>query len=121
MKVLKVISVVLFLTVGVQAQTVYITKTGSKYHKENCRYLRYSKKEISLEKLSGLGYRPCLVCKPVADNKETSSKDSRSLTNYNEDNKVIRKGTSTQCTGKTKSGTRCKRKTKNASGRCYQH
>ncbi|RSK39969.1 thermonuclease family protein [Mangrovimonas spongiae] len=31
------------------------------------------------------------------------------------------KAKATQCTGKTKSGKRCKRKTKNANGRCYQH
>ena len=28
------------------AQTVFITKTGEKYHKKSCRYLKYSKKEI---------------------------------------------------------------------------
>lgn len=30
-------------------------------------------------------------------------------------------GISVQCTGRTKKGLRCKRRTKNSSGRCYQH
>ena len=31
-------------------QNVYVTKTGEKYHTEPCRYLKYSKKEITLQK-----------------------------------------------------------------------
>ena len=30
------------------SQYVYKTKTGEKYHKENCRYLKYSKAKITL-------------------------------------------------------------------------
>lgn len=44
--------------------TVYITKTGSKYHRGNCRYLRKSKIPISLEEAKRRGYTPCSVCKP---------------------------------------------------------
>jgi hypothetical protein len=42
---------------------VYITKTGSKYHKNHCRYLKNSKIRIELEKARQI-YRPCLVCVP---------------------------------------------------------
>lgn len=43
--------------------TVYITKTGSKYHRGNCRYLKQSKIAISLEDAKK-NYEPCSVCNP---------------------------------------------------------
>ena len=46
-----------------RTQTVYITRTGSKYHRSSCRYLKYSKEPISLEKAKQ-SYEPCSVCRP---------------------------------------------------------
>lgn len=43
--------------------TVYITDTGSKYHKSGCRYLRKSKIAISLTDAKK-SYDACSVCKP---------------------------------------------------------
>ena len=43
--------------------TVYITRTGSKYHRATCRYLKNSKIEISL-KSAKLSYAACKVCRP---------------------------------------------------------
>jgi uncharacterized protein (UPF0333 family) len=43
---------------------VYITKTGKKYHKETCRYLKKSKIKITLEEACKRGYTLCKVCKP---------------------------------------------------------
>ncbi len=43
---------------------VYITRTGSKYHRAGCRYLRYSAIPISRSQAIALGYGPCSVCKP---------------------------------------------------------
>jgi len=45
-------------------QEVYITNTGEKYHRSNCRYLRKSKIPISLSKAKSSGYEPCKVCSP---------------------------------------------------------
>lgn len=45
-------------------QTVYITKTGEKYHRSGCRYLKKSKISVSLEDAVASGYSPCKVCKP---------------------------------------------------------
>lgn len=42
--------------------TVYITNTGSKYHKANCSYLRESKIAISLSEAKSRGYTPCSRC-----------------------------------------------------------
>ena len=44
--------------------TVYITKTGEKYHTGGCRYLKKSKIAISLEDAQAQGYGPCSVCHP---------------------------------------------------------
>ena len=44
--------------------TVYITKTGKKYHRAGCRSL--SKSQISISKSDAIseGYTPCSVCNP---------------------------------------------------------
>ena len=47
-----------------QGITVYVTKTGKKYHVESCRYLRSSKIPITLESAKSQGYDPCSVCSP---------------------------------------------------------
>lgn len=44
--------------------TVYVTKTGGKYHTGGCRYLKKSKIAISLEDAQAQGYGPCSVCHP---------------------------------------------------------
>jgi len=44
--------------------TVYITKSGSKYHRAGCRYLSKSMIPISLKDAKERGYSPCKVCKP---------------------------------------------------------
>jgi len=44
--------------------TVYITKTGAKYHSAGCRYLSRSMIPISLKDAVARGYTPCSVCNP---------------------------------------------------------
>jgi hypothetical protein len=45
-------------------QTVYITKTGKKYHTAMCRSLSKSKIPMSLKDAKAKGYTACSVCKP---------------------------------------------------------
>lgn len=45
-----------------QEQTVYITNSGSKYHRDGCRYLKKSKIPISLSDAQAQGYTACSVC-----------------------------------------------------------
>jgi hypothetical protein len=47
-----------------QSTTVYITKTGKKYHKDGCRYLSQSKIKTTLKEAKANGYTPCKVCHP---------------------------------------------------------
>lgn len=44
--------------------TVYITKTGEKYHRNGCRYLSRSQIAIALSDAKSQGYTPCSVCTP---------------------------------------------------------
>lgn len=44
-------------------QTVYITRTGEKYHRNGCRYLSKSQIPISLSDAQK-NYTPCSICKP---------------------------------------------------------
>lgn len=105
------------------AQTVYTTKTGEKYHTENCRYLKYSKKEINLQDAIDRGYQACSVCKPglTPDERKKTNSLYNSQESSNAPEQTNTHATASQCTGKTKSGNRCKRMTKNANRRCYQH
>lgn len=45
-------------------QTVYVTRTGKKYHRGSCRYLRKSKIPMKLQDAVAAGYTPCKVCVP---------------------------------------------------------
>lgn len=44
--------------------TVYITDTGSKYHRNGCRYLSRSQHAISKSDAQARGYGACSVCRP---------------------------------------------------------
>lgn len=44
--------------------TVYITKTGKKYHRNGCRYLRKSKIPINKNDAINRGYGSCGICNP---------------------------------------------------------
>lgn len=46
------------------SETVYITKTGSKYHSSNCSYLKQSKIEIDKNTAISQGYEACSRCNP---------------------------------------------------------
>lgn len=78
--ILSVFIVALFLmTSKLNAQTVYITETGKKYHSKNCDVAKTGKKGIDLKEAKKQGYEACKVCKTetpakVADKpKETSA------------------------------------------------
>ncbi|MGH9870226.1 MAG: thermonuclease family protein [Candidatus Polarisedimenticolia bacterium] len=53
------------------ASTVYVTRTGSKYHLSACRYLSKSKIPLSL-KDAAARYQPCSVCGPPVPKPNTT-------------------------------------------------
>lgn len=102
----------LFVSQAAFAQTVYVTKTGEKYHKGSCQHLSKSKIEMDLEKANKLGFKPCAVCQPLkkATNVQPLTQTPSTLPS-----------TSQQCSAYTKESKRCSRTTTNASGKCWQH
>ena len=128
-----ILAVVLF-TVGVsaafaQAEKVYVTRTGEKYHRASCTSLRSSKIEMPLAEAAGR-YAPCKTCRPpvpapasqapspsgsspraAAPDEPRPSSPTSSATDER----------STQCQATTKKGTQCSRKAKAGSSFCWQH
>ncbi len=47
-----------------QNLTVYITRTGTKYHLDGCRYLNDSKIPVLLNEINTDKYSPCKICNP---------------------------------------------------------
>ena len=108
-----------FLFSTVFSQTVYITKTGKKYHIESCRYLSQSSFEIKLSDAKTRGYDPCSVCKPpIIVTNTPSTKQKPTQTQPQTQKKETQ---SVQCSATTKAGTACKRITKSPNRKCWQH
>lgn len=99
-------------------QQVFITDTGSKYHLEHCRYLKYSRKVISLKEAEEKGYGPCKVCKP-----KDPQTDQKPIINAPTKASIPAKPLqyAIRCSHKNAGGIQCKRMTKNAGGKCWQH
>lgn len=52
-------------TVSQRATTyVYVAKTGKKYHRKSCRYVKKSRTKLKLSTAKKRGYKACKVCKP---------------------------------------------------------
>lgn len=107
-------------SVSTEAQTVYVTKTGKKYHSADCRHLSKSSFPISLSDAVNKGYTPCSVCSQSVVSND-SAKVNRLLDAPKVNPSPPAKPTSSQCTGRTKEGLRCKRTTTSPSGKCWQH
>ena len=48
------------------AQTVYVTDAGKKYHAKNCSTVKTGKKGIEFSDAVKQGYEPCKICKSDA-------------------------------------------------------
>lgn len=108
-------------SISLIAQTVYITPSGKKFHRENCK-TTHAHTSITLSDAVDRGYTACRVCKPSTD--KSSIKENSSLSNANGKSKSNSGDVSSndnQCQGTTKAGNRCKRKASAGSSYCYQH
>jgi len=118
-----------FFTGKVCSQTVYVTKTGTKYHIESCRYLSNSSYSMKLADAIEKGYTPCSVCKPSSKITEPGSTkstvkpgESNSLQQTTKPPESTKSNSgSVQCSAITKAGSRCKRMTTSPNGKCWQH
>lgn len=86
-----------------EAQTVYVTKTGKKYHMESCRYAKTGWAS-SLAEAKKRGLTACLVCKP--NSTETGTTSSNSLKSNSSETKTTQNIPS-QCNATTKARSRC--------------
>lgn len=115
----RLLFLILFLIFPLSAifsQTVYVTKSGKKYHTQDCRYSARAN-PISLSDAISKGYAPCKVCKPESGSIYKSD-DNNFYTDPPKDSQYAEK---VQCSALTKSGKRCKRMTKSPNGLCWQH
>lgn len=109
------------LSVDLFSQTVYITKTGAKYHSGGCQYLRRSSILIELNDALDRGYTACSKCNPptLVSKKEKATVNPQPQ--IKEKVKSSTEVTSSQCQAITKKGTQCKRKAEPGSKYCWQH
>jgi hypothetical protein len=63
------------ITFSAQAQTVYVTDGGKKYHMKNCSVVSKGKKGLELNEAQKKGYSSCNVCKP--DEKKNIADDPK--------------------------------------------
>jgi hypothetical protein len=101
-------------------ETVYVTKTGTKYHRAGCRSLSSSQIPMKLADAAAR-YGPCSICKPPllpAATPTTQSFTDRA--NGNSEPATI-KAESGRCQAITKAGAQCKRNAQPGSKYCWQH
>ncbi|HEX7086143.1 MAG TPA: hypothetical protein VF198_07250 [Vicinamibacterales bacterium] len=86
--------------------TVYVTRTGKKYHRDGCRSLSRSRIPMKLSE-AARRFGPCAVCRPpVLSSADTDRSDPPP--------------SSARCAATTRKGTQCSRRaTKGAY--CWQH
>lgn len=89
--------------------TVYVTKSGKKYHRANCRLLSQNKIALPLPQAQ-VDRGPCRLCIASA----SSAKGALSL-------QANGKTVTALCSAKTKNGERCKREAEAGSKYCWQH
>ena len=94
---------------------VFVTKTGTKYHLNGCRYLK-SIIPIGLTDAQSRGYAPCKVCKPPSSTLSNSYKKSTEKSQTQKPKMV-----SGRCQATTKKGTQCKRNAQADRSYCWQH
>jgi hypothetical protein len=106
--------------VGAQSsETVYVTRTGAKYHRGDCSSLRSSKIPMSLAD-AAVKYQPCKICRPPvpAETVAASTPSSGLSAKTNRSDRAVESG---RCQATTKRGTQCSRKAKAGSTFCWQH
>jgi hypothetical protein len=102
----------LLISVTLKAQQVYKTPSGTKYHLASCHTVKNVSEVITKSKAIELGLQPCKICKP---------QNFYALGVTPLINKAQGKDETVQCKGITKSGSRCRHKTRIANGYCFQH
>jgi hypothetical protein len=119
----RLILIAVLFTVGVsaalaQAEKVYVTRTGKKYHRASCTSLRSSKIEMPLAE-AATRYGACKICRPPVPTpaSQTTPVEQRPSSPAS----AAPGARSTRCQATTKQGTQCSRNAKAGSSYCWQH
>lgn len=99
------------------ADKVFVTKTGTKYHRASCSSLSKSKIEMTLAEAAAR-YSPCKICKPPVLATLGSVASSPSPNATAERSASVEAG---RCQATTKKGTQCSRRARPGSKFCWQH
>jgi hypothetical protein len=89
-------------------EVVYVTPAGRHFHRAGCRHLRRTHRRVARAAL-GARYSACRTCDPLSP-EHPEAQEPR-----------LEEGESVRCTGTTRAGQQCRRRTRNASGRCHLH
>lgn len=94
-----------------EAQKVYKTPFGKRYHLATCHMVENVSAEMEIDKAVELGLTPCKICRPPAipDTLGFQQNTPRGVKH------------SVRCKGMTQRGTRCLHYTSIANGICFQH
>ena len=116
------LAVTLLLSAGVmlaQAEKVYVTKTGSKYHRASCSSLSKSKIEMPLENAAAR-YGACKNCKPPVPKGAPATAAAVPATKAPPVERAAPVAGG-RCQATTKKGTQCSRKAQAGRSFCWQH
>ena len=95
-------------------QVVYLTRTGTKYHREGCRFLARSGIPIALKDVGS--HEPCSVCRPPT----LRDRAPEAVTAAPRPVRTLPASPS-RCQAMTKKGTQCSRRAQAGSTYCWQH
>jgi endonuclease YncB( thermonuclease family) len=99
-------------------QIVYVTRTGTKYHRAGCRSLARSQIPIALKNVGSYG--ACGICRPPVLS-DTTSKTPDVLHAAPRSEPKAQPASSGRCQATTKKGAQCSRRAQAGSSYCWQH
>jgi micrococcal nuclease len=97
-------------------QVVYVTRTGTKYHRDGCSFLGRSKIPIALRDVGS--HEPCSVCKPPT---LRDSGTTPAVAPAVPPSPPAQPAAAGRCQAITKKGTPCSRRAQTGSPYCWQH
>lgn len=95
------------------SQSLYKTPSGKCYHLGDCRMVETVSEKVSVSDIRHYSLTPCKICNPPTVD--------RIIETNNYEDESVGESTSKQCIGYTQSNRRCRHKTRNSTGYCYQH
>ena len=102
-----------------QTETVYVTKTGAKYHRASCSSLSKSKIEMALVDAAAR-YGACKNCKPPVPSAIPAIESRVAAPAAAAAPRTV-PAKSSRCQATTKRGTQCSRSAQAGRGYCWQH